>query len=254
MKINYERFPALYKDIKMVDWGNYDEDGIRELQPIIKTVMDNKNAHVLYFSENFRNKLHKIYPKLISLIPMVPRGEYMILIDRKGYLSETVFITAYDNGFKSVVTERGFFPDDPIEHKYSNEIRVEADEDVGDVLVFSKGEIWLDAEKGGYNANAIAFAGLLMYHYGDVETLVLNKNNKRGKINGVKHLSETDQQVKVIDSTWITTLINNASFKVGGHFRLQPFGEGKKDRKLIWISEYEKHGYTREAGILKNKD
>jgi hypothetical protein len=50
--------------------------------------------------------------------------------------------------------------------------------------------------------------------------------------------------------TWYTTLVKSDSFKVRGHFRLQPFGSTKAQRKLIWINEFMKNGYTREAKKL----
>jgi hypothetical protein len=53
-----------------------------------------------------------------------------------------------------------------------------------------------------------------------------------------------------LDSTWFTTIVRSEGFKVGGHFRMQPFGKNLSDRKLIWISPFDKNGYTRKAKIL----
>lgn len=54
------------------------------------------------------------------------------------------------------------------------------------------------------------------------------------------------------DSKWYTEISNNESFKVSGHFRLQPYGDGT--RRLIWINEFTKKGYHRKATIDKVKD
>lgn len=54
------------------------------------------------------------------------------------------------------------------------------------------------------------------------------------------------------DSKWYTKICNDESFKVSGHFRLQPYGDGT--RKLIWINEFTKNGYHRKATIDKVKD
>lgn len=54
------------------------------------------------------------------------------------------------------------------------------------------------------------------------------------------------------DSKWYTEICNNSDFKVSGHFRLQPYGDGS--RKLIYINEFVKHGYHRKALIDKVKD
>jgi len=60
-----------------------------------------------------------------------------------------------------------------------------------------------------------------------------------------KYFNETNSNIQILDSTWFTTLVQSNGFKVRGHFRLQPCGEGMKDRKIIWINDFEKHGYTR---------
>lgn len=54
------------------------------------------------------------------------------------------------------------------------------------------------------------------------------------------------------DSKWYTEICNNEEFKVSGHFRLQPYGDGS--RRLIYINEFTKHGYHRKAQIDKVKD
>lgn len=62
--------------------------------------------------------------------------------------------------------------------------------------------------------------------------------------------NHTNKDIKIITSTWFTTLVKSDEFKVRGHFRLQACGEGMKDRKLKWINEYTKEGYTRKADML----
>ena len=56
--------------------------------------------------------------------------------------------------------------------------------------------------------------------------------------------------ITIIDSTWLTTLVKSDAFKVRGHFALQAYGPGWSKRRLRWISEYEKPGYTRLAKKL----
>lgn len=52
--------------------------------------------------------------------------------------------------------------------------------------------------------------------------------------------------ITYVDTLW-KQRISTDGFKVSGHFRLQPIGEGRAKRKLIWIEEYEKEGYNRKA-------
>ena len=54
------------------------------------------------------------------------------------------------------------------------------------------------------------------------------------------------------DSKWFTEICNNNEFIVSGHFRLQPYGDGR--RRLIWINEFIKHGYHRKALIERAKE
>ena len=56
----------------------------------------------------------------------------------------------------------------------------------------------------------------------------------------------------IFDSKWYTEICNDEAFKVSGHFRLQPYGDGT--RRLIWINEFTKNGYHRKATIDKVKD
>jgi hypothetical protein len=52
-----------------------------------------------------------------------------------------------------------------------------------------------------------------------------------------------------MDSTWFTQLVISNAFNVRGHFRLQPCGPELKERKLIWIQDFQKSGYTRKAKV-----
>lgn len=72
---------------------------------------------------------------------------------------------------------------------------------------------------------------------------------KKTKVGKEKYLNESDYQVNVLDSRWFTETIRTDGFAVRGHFRLQPCGVGLKDRKLIYIDDFLKNGYTRKARI-----
>lgn len=88
--------------------------------------------------------------------------------------------------------------------------------------------------------------------YADVETKIVNRNNVSGvKCKDEKVFSDINYPVEIIDSTYFTTIIRTEGFGVKGHFRLQACGEGMKQRKLIWVNDFIKHGYAREAGKLK---
>lgn len=88
--------------------------------------------------------------------------------------------------------------------------------------------------------------------FADVETKFL-PNGQKVKGIDCNYKNDTKLNITYLDSKWFTNLVKSDSFKVRGHFRLQPCGQSFKDRKLIWISDFEKHGYTAPAKVLSNQ-
>lgn len=88
---------------------------------------------------------------------------------------------------------------------------------------------------------------LTFIELGDIQVKYLEggKNNG-GKKNVDKITNDSVKNVYIVDSNWNTLVIRTDGFAVRGHFRLQACGEGLKDRKLIWIDAFEKHGYKRK--------
>lgn len=88
---------------------------------------------------------------------------------------------------------------------------------------------------------------LTFIELGDIEVTVLeNGRNNGGKKNIDKIVNKSNNTVYVVDSSWNKLIIRTEGFAVRGHFRLQPCGEGMKDRNLVWINAFEKHGYKRK--------
>jgi len=95
---------------------------------------------------------------------------------------------------------------------------------------------------------------LTFVELGDIEILELKGGGNNGlpKNNG-KVTNTAQNTVYVVDSSWNKLIIRTDGFAVRGHFRLQPCGDGMRDRKLIWISAFEKSGYKRtpKAEIIR---
>jgi hypothetical protein len=72
--------------------------------------------------------------------------------------------------------------------------------------------------------------------------------NSRVNVGSTRFLNNSKLNITFCDSLW-KQRINVDGFKVRGHFRLQPIGEGRQKRKLIWIEEFEKYGYNRRATV-----
>ena len=106
---------------------------------------------------------------------------------------------------------------------------------------------------GKIEMNSIYTYGSVMAFkkYATVEVCVVEPHKKKkttldpdGKV-----VNNTGIEVTLLDSSWFREIIRNEGFKVSGHFRLQPCKDekGKWTRKLIYIKEFEKHGYHRRA-------
>lgn len=88
--------------------------------------------------------------------------------------------------------------------------------------------------------------------YAEVETKIIPPNSK---VKGIdcKYINNTKLKLTYLDSKWFTNIVKSYAFNVRGHFRLQPKKkDGEWTKELIWISEFEKTGYTASARIIKN--
>lgn len=98
-----------------------------------------------------------------------------------------------------------------------------------------------------YRGDALFMINFL--RYAQVETKFLPAGQMT-KFVDCKYRNDTKSNITILNSTWFTNLVKSDAFKVRGHFRLQPCGEGHKDRKLIWINDFQKEGYTAPARKL----
>lgn len=90
----------------------------------------------------------------------------------------------------------------------------------------------------------------LFKKYAEVETKYLLPGQK-STVFITKYVNDTKLPLTYLDSKWFTNLIKSDAFTVSGHFRLQPYKvDGVWTKKLIWISEFEKEGYTAPARKL----
>ena len=100
-------------------------------------------------------------------------------------------------------------------------------------------------------ALAAGLAVLILKKTGEVETLLIASGARRKSLDSDDvFMNRTPFLVTQLDSTWLKTIVRTEGFMVRGHFRLQRYGEGNLQRKLIYIEPFEKHGYTRRAKKL----
>jgi len=111
-----------------------------------------------------------------------------------------------------------------------------------------KGFVDQGRDSGWFVADLILFKTFL--RYAEPETKIVC-GQKKEKHCGEKYVNETNRKVEILDSTYFTTISRTEGFGVSGHFRWQPYGPGMSNKRLQWIADYEKHGYTRKAKILR---
>jgi len=85
---------------------------------------------------------------------------------------------------------------------------------------------------------------LIFIKYAPIEIKFVNKQ-KVLKSNNGKIFNNINTNIEILDSNWFTSIVRNEGFNVSGHFRLQPFGRNKQQRKFIYIKQYKKNGYIR---------
>lgn len=112
----------------------------------------------------------------------------------------------------------------------------------------------IDKQTWGNNVYWCILSYLAFKKYAPIEKNVIGSNTRTNiPHNNERILNETDVKLNYIDCTWFTEIIKKGDFKVRGHFRLQPCKNEKREwtKKLIYINEFMKHGYHRQAGITK---
>ena len=95
---------------------------------------------------------------------------------------------------------------------------------------------------------------ILIFHlfkkYAPIELIVSEKERKERNVTKIESRSKIDY----LDCSWYTTIVRTEGFSVRGHFRLQPCGPNRQDKKLIYIHEYQKHGYVKRARLIINQE
>lgn len=90
--------------------------------------------------------------------------------------------------------------------------------------------------------------------YAEVETKIIQPNSKEKGID-CKYVNDTKLKLTYLDSKWFTNLVKSEGFNVRGHFRLQPKKkDGEWTKEIVWISEFQKTGYTAPARMLSQNE
>lgn len=263
MKLSYKKYPVLRfidernlrKDVDLMELrlSNPPSDSKKRLELISKGLIEYvgilTNCPVFLLSNSFVNAINKNLEKLKQLLcsedyrSNLERNIILILPDGNIYFSRQVKDEGKVNTFVGRLDYEGNCKS-LSEVDYPKEIRTS--------LVDLKSD---DA--------FISFCRLLIillfkkYASVDLEIVKAGTKKKSAIADKGKVINELGVDVTLLDSRWFREIIRNEGFKVSGHFRLQPCKDenGEWKRKLIYIKDFEKHGYHRRAQIsIENED
>jgi hypothetical protein len=258
MKIDKEKFPALFDD----------EIVTRSYQHLLSDYTMQKMKSVLEISKNVVTYLAKpiIDPMLSSYDKLVPHRkelpdscraliyhskagnphtlQYVLLVeeDRINIMGQIHFVIRQNQDF-------GMLFNIWVDRLDTDELTFRSYTDVPPLVSIEKHDNMLSV------ALSAILSAELFINFAEVETKVMKPNTQiwdERMVNAIYN-NKTRQNITVIDSTWYQNLVSSGAFKVRGHFRLQPYGPGLSQRRLTWISDFEKSGYTRKAKIENNQ-
>lgn len=212
------------------------------------------NNKIQYITQPFYEAYRKAEPKLKEIVLKTVMDDSGTFIFQWPHHTQTIFyrIKSIGNGdTKELEAFILMLTKTPKNDSYAVDLSIYLEQEKNQIMdVIWKGF----ADQGRDLAWWVADLMLMktFMQYAEVETKIVPAKRKENHV-GVKYVNETNNNVEIMDSTYFTTISRTEGFGVRGHFRFQPFGIGLKEKRLIWISDFEKKGYHRKAKILNNK-
>jgi hypothetical protein len=248
MKIDEDKFPSLFaKGLYVKNPFNSDE-----FNSLMADTVDIAKQFLHYTTRPIMEAISKSFEKLLPLVDELPensRGICFSQKDNEGYVVHSVLLYAIvrKNGFIHVMGQVHSKADGAGQYGELFHAEVHKSDRPGILDLYLQCHVKHD--KPIQDAVKIILSTELFLHFAEIETKVVNPNRQIWDGPTCLYNNKTKMPITVVDSKWFTTLIISGAFNVSGHFRLQPCGEGLKDRKLIWISDFQKNGYIRKAKI-----
>lgn len=228
-------------------------DNIQDLSEEFQYILE--NGEVFYFSKSISDKIHnKEFEFLHDMSAfcesdlsscatlLLPNGnQYSFRCEQDESTGEwrlAIFLVALEGAVYAIITARLHKVED---HWYIASNGISPDKDV------------LADISGSFDPAVyvlVILSHIVFKKYAPIEEVVVNKNNKKAKLNNQKYLNESEHDVTIIDSSWFTSITRTKGFDVRGHFALRACGVGRKNRRLVWIKAFKKDGYKRQAKKL----
>lgn len=265
MKISYRTHPALEllkgNDTSILKFHPEDKITIHQDIVDLAPVLFNQhktsfNKEIFFVSESFERAMNKSAPKLkIIFDELLDNGEEEICIQCSFIIKSMIGCIHFEKHKNDDVPKCTYFAFDkwgvlmqflyrPSDRSYFWLSRFIRD---GMALNGNNDTLVLEVE------NFLVYL-FLFKKYAQVETKYLPPNKRVKDIN-CKYVNDTSLGITHLDSRWFTNLVKSDAFKVRGHFRLQPKKkDGEWTKELIWITDFEKKGYTSKARKLSTID
>lgn len=208
---------------------------------------------IQYITQPFYEAYRKSCAKLKDVVIKTEMNDSGTFIFQFEHHTQTMFYRIVNNGDGNIDNIEAFIlllTKHPKSDSYAVDLSVSLTKDGPKAEVMDivwKGFAEQGRDMSWWIAELMLFKTFLKYV--EVETKVIPGHKKDYHI-GVKYLNETNNKIEILNSTYFTTISRTEGFGVRGHFRFQPCGKNMQDRKLIWISDFQKTGYHREAKIL----
>lgn len=208
------------------------------------------NKKIQYVTQPFHEAYRKAHKKLKEVVLKTPFDDSGTLIFQWPNHIQTLFYRIKSSGNGSMEDLNCFmvmFTKTPKNDSYGLDLCISLSKDEKRFMdIVWKGFVDEGRDMSWWIADLMLFKTFLKY--AEVETKIVNAEKKEHHV-GVKYVNETKKNIEILDSTYFTTISRTEGFGVSGHFRFQPCGPGMKCRRFIWISDYEKKGYTKRAKI-----
>jgi len=95
---------------------------------------------------------------------------------------------------------------------------------------------------------------LLFIELSELIIEVIKPNEKIGNRKSGKYINKSNSNISIVNSKWNVISVRNESFMVSGHWRMQPCGKNREQRKMIWIDTFEKNGYIRKGNKVRTSN
>lgn len=97
------------------------------------------------------------------------------------------------------------------------------------------------------NIEEFIYKLLCFVYLSDNTEKILAPGEKSGTKKSGKIINTLPFPLTIINSNWNITSIRNEEFGVSGHLALRWVGQGRTEKRMVWIDPYLKHGYIRKA-------